>query len=102
MNTPLPDLLTVPEAARLLRRTPATLHRWIRTGGLRAVPVGGTKMIHRSDLDALIAGDAQGRAMARARTEAGEPVLTDAQLDLVRRAILAALDTLARYSSGAA
>lgn len=51
---PLPDLLRVPEAAQILRRTPDTVHRWVRSGVLPAVQIGSTRMIRREDLAALM------------------------------------------------
>jgi excisionase family DNA binding protein len=84
------DLLTVPEAARLLGKTPETVHRWIASG---AVPVvrtpAGRKMIRRTDLDFLL--------------DIGSPLnadlLSEAQLDLVRRTLDHALSRLLRQAN---
>jgi len=46
-------MLTVPEAARLARRDPETIRRWIRSGRLRARKVGTQHVIEEEDLEAL-------------------------------------------------
>jgi excisionase family DNA binding protein len=43
-------MLTVPEAARLARKNPETLRRWIREGRLRATKVGTQHIIAEDDL----------------------------------------------------
>ncbi len=50
-------MLTVPEAARRIRRNPETLRRWIREGRLRSTQVGTQYLIDESDLDALAGSD---------------------------------------------
>ena len=50
------DLLTIPEAARLLRVSAVTLHRWIKDGRLLAYRVGPRKIrIRRTDLSTMFA-----------------------------------------------
>ena len=47
-------MLTVPEAARRMRRDPETIRRWIRAGRLRAKKVGTQHVIEESDLDSAL------------------------------------------------
>ncbi len=47
-------MLTVPEAAKRVRRDPETVRRWIRAGRLRARKIGTQHVIEEADLDALI------------------------------------------------
>lgn len=47
-------MLTVPEAARRVRRNPETVRRWIRAGKLRSQKVGTQHVIEERDLDALV------------------------------------------------
>jgi len=47
-------MLTVPQAARRVRRDPETVRRWIRAGRLRARKVGTQHVIEEADLDALV------------------------------------------------
>ncbi len=44
-------MMTVPEAARRLRRNPETVRRWIREGRLRSTKVGTQHMVDEADLD---------------------------------------------------
>lgn len=46
-------MLTVPEAARRLRRNPETVRRWIREGRLRSTKAGTQHLIEEADLDQL-------------------------------------------------
>lgn len=46
-------MLTVPEAARKLRRNPETVRRWIREGRLRSTRVGTQHLIDEADLASL-------------------------------------------------
>ncbi|CAN5375421.1 hypothetical protein BH24CHL10_BH24CHL10_11550 [soil metagenome] len=46
-------MLTVPEAARRLRRNPETVRRWIREGKLRSTKVGTQHFLEEADLDQL-------------------------------------------------
>jgi excisionase family DNA binding protein len=66
MDKPLEagDLLTVPEAAAMLRCQPSTLRAWFTQGRLRRTKVGRLTRILRQDLEAFIragrkAGDGQ-------------------------------------------
>ncbi|MBX3029532.1 MAG: helix-turn-helix domain-containing protein [Chloroflexi bacterium] len=52
------SMLTVPQAAKRVRRNPETVRRWIREGRLPATKVGTQHIIEESDLDAL--GDLSG------------------------------------------
>jgi len=49
------ELLTIAEAAKLLKVSPATLHRWLKDGRLRAYHVGPRAVrVHRADLAKLL------------------------------------------------
>ena len=50
-------MLTVPEAARRVRRNPETVRRWIRSGRLRSQKVGTQHLIDEQELDALLDED---------------------------------------------
>jgi excisionase family DNA binding protein len=43
-------MLTVPEAARKVRRDPETVRRWIRSGKLRSQRIGTQHLIDENDL----------------------------------------------------
>lgn len=45
--------LTVPQAARRVRRNPETVRRWIREGRLPAIRIGTQHIIDERDLDAM-------------------------------------------------
>jgi len=48
-------MLTVPEAAKRVRRDPETVRRWIRAGRLRARKIGTQHFIEEDDLAAATA-----------------------------------------------
>lgn len=50
------QLLTVAEAADVLRYTTRTIYRYIKEGKIPAARIGGQYRISRDDLDALIVG----------------------------------------------
>lgn len=50
------QFLTVPEVADLLRVTPMTVRRWIKSGRLPASQIGRDYRIQSADLEALVAG----------------------------------------------
>jgi excisionase family DNA binding protein len=50
-------MLTVPEAARRVRRNPETVRRWIRSGRLAAERVGTQHLVREDDLDAVASPD---------------------------------------------
>lgn len=52
-------MLTVPEAARRVRRDPETIRRWIRAGRLRAKKIGTQHVIDERDLDSALDRDGQ-------------------------------------------
>jgi len=59
MNEQLEELLTLKEAARVLKTNPQTLRRWDKLGVLKAVRVGtrrgvGDRRYRRSDIEAYI------------------------------------------------
>lgn len=47
-------MLTVPEAARRVRRNPETVRRWIREGKLRSRKIGTQHFVEERDLDAVL------------------------------------------------
>lgn len=51
-------MLTVPEAARRVRKHPETLRRWIREGKLSSRKVGTQHVIEERDLERVARGDA--------------------------------------------
>jgi excisionase family DNA binding protein len=56
--TQLPDLLTAAEAAKELRVSDETVHRWARTGRLPFVPMpSGLKRFRREVVDAVKRGE---------------------------------------------
>jgi excisionase family DNA binding protein len=64
---------TVPEAARLLEVSPATLWRWIATRRLPAYRVGPRRIrVRREDLEALIRPARSGEAVGMTDKEPGE------------------------------
>jgi excisionase family DNA binding protein len=67
-------MLTVPEAARLLRRNPETIRRWIREGKLRSRRVGMQHLLEEADLDPLRADPPLPLPPAWRRTATGEPM----------------------------
>ncbi|MGH8898213.1 MAG: helix-turn-helix domain-containing protein [Egibacteraceae bacterium] len=46
-------MLTVPQAAARVSKSPETIRRWIRSGRLRAQKVGTQHLIDEEDLEAL-------------------------------------------------
>jgi excisionase family DNA binding protein len=46
-------MITVPEAARRIRRNPETVRRWIREGRLPSTRIGTQYLVDEQDLDAL-------------------------------------------------
>jgi excisionase family DNA binding protein len=45
------DLLTVPEAAKILEVKPVTVYQAIREGRLRSITMLGKKVLHRADVE---------------------------------------------------
>ncbi len=79
-------MLTVPEAARRLRRNPETLRRWIREGKLPARKVGTQHVIDEGSLEAFENVKRLPVPPEWLRTHTGEPHLDYARL--IRRARL--------------
>lgn len=48
------ELRTIEEAAEQLRRGRRTIERWIATGELRSVKLGGARLIQQQEIDRLI------------------------------------------------
>ena len=67
-------MLTVPDAARLARRNPETIRRWIREGRLAAHKVGTQHVIEAEALELAL-----GRTPARRTAEAVAPYAGSAQ-----------------------
>jgi excisionase family DNA binding protein len=65
-------MLTVPDAARRLRRNPETIRRWIRSGRLRARRVGTQHLIDETDLAAVSGSRTLPLPAAWRRTATGE------------------------------
>lgn len=65
-------MLTVPQAARRVRRDAETIRRWIRSGRLGARKVGTQHVVEEADLDALFGGDALPLPTWLRRTATGE------------------------------
>lgn len=88
------DLVTLAEAAKLLKVSPATIKRWVKQGRLTAYHVGLKAVrIRRADLAALLTPIAQKREVSAVRetqpiqTDVVVPAWTDAEV----QAALAAL-----------
>ena len=68
-------MLTVPEAARRVKRDPETIRRWIRSGRLRAKKVGTQHVIEEADLESVLERDDQLPLPKEwRRTMSGEPM----------------------------
>lgn len=68
-------MLTVPQAARRLRRNPETVRRWIREGKLRARKIGTQHVIDEEDLASLHVGELLAAPPGWwSRTHTGEPM----------------------------
>lgn len=71
-------MLTVPEAAKRVRRDPETVRRWIRTGKLRARKIGSQHFIEEADLAGAEGGKYEVASVPRSwrwgRTLTGEPM----------------------------
>jgi excisionase family DNA binding protein len=104
------ELLTIAEAAKLLKVSPATLHRWLKEGRLRAYHVGPRAVrVHRADLAKLLVPTTAPEELRHNEgptisTDLTVPPLTEAEA----AAALAALHeaqaltaTLRRHHSGA-
>lgn len=70
-------MLTVPEAARRVRKNPETVRRWIREGKLRSRKVGTQHVIDEDDLERVAGGtEPEVVPLPRGlrRTATGEPM----------------------------
>lgn len=68
-------MITVPEAAKRVRKDPETIRRWIRTGRLRARKIGTQHVIEESDLEPFL--ESEGVLAAPVwwdETSTGEPM----------------------------
>jgi excisionase family DNA binding protein len=50
------EYLTTADAARLLRVSPGTVHRWAREGRIPTVTIDGRRRFRREDLEAVARG----------------------------------------------
>ena len=48
------DLVTVPQAAKLVGKPKMTLYRWIDNGKLIAIQVGGILFVPKSEIERLL------------------------------------------------
>jgi excisionase family DNA binding protein len=86
------DLLTVAAVARLLKRHPDTVRRWVRSGAIptaRLADGTGRTLVRRSDVEYLMRS---GEDAAQALSEAP---LSDEQIAFVRQTMDRALEALA-------
>jgi excisionase family DNA binding protein len=67
-------MITVPEAARRVRRNPETIRRWIRAGRLASQRVGTQHLVDERELDGLVARAALPVPPGWRRTATGEPM----------------------------
>lgn len=67
-------MMTVPDAARRIRRNPETIRRWIREGRLRSRKVGTQHVVEEEDLLALTEAGTVPLPRAWRRTATGEPM----------------------------
>ena len=67
-------MLTVPEAARRIRRNPETVRRWIREGRLSSQRVGTQHLVDERELDAMAAEPSLPVPDEWSRTATGEPM----------------------------
>ena len=67
-------MLTVPEAARRIRRNPETVRRWIREGRLSSQRVGTQHLVDERELDAMMAEPELPVPDGWKRTATGEPM----------------------------
>ena len=69
-------MLTVPQAAKRVRRNPETVRRWIREGKLRSQKIGTQHFVNERDLDAVL-GEPEVLPLPKGwprRTLTGEPM----------------------------
>jgi excisionase family DNA binding protein len=68
-------MITVPEAARRLRRNPETVRRWIREGKLPSRKVGTQHVIEEADIEGLLeTAEVVALPSSWKRTWTGEPM----------------------------
>ena len=67
-------MLTVPEAARLARRNPETIRRWIRSGRLPAERVGSHYVLDEDELFAVVGSDMMPLPEGSQYTLSGDPM----------------------------
>jgi excisionase family DNA binding protein len=67
-------MITVPEAARRIRRDPETIRRWIRSGRLASQRVGTQYLVDELELDALVSREELPSPPGWERTATGGPM----------------------------
>ena len=102
MATPDTDLLTIAEAMHLLKVSRVTVHRWLKSGRLRAYHAGPKAVrIRRGDVDALLT-PIEGREMTPVKEAQPIPMqttikpLTDADVQRGLAALTASQQRIAR------
>lgn len=68
-----PELMTVAEAAEVLRVSAETIHRWCREGHLDYADVVGTKRLFTADIEVLVSRRNAGGGPAPAPVMGGLP-----------------------------
>ncbi len=67
-------VITVPDAARRVRRNPETIRRWIRSGRLASQRIGTQHLVDERELDELVAPPTLAVPNGWVRTATGEPM----------------------------
>ena len=67
-------VITVPDAARRVRRNPETIRRWIRSGRLASQRIGTQHLVDERELDELVAPPTLAVPPGWNRTATGEPM----------------------------
>lgn len=73
------------EAARLLGRSPRTVHRMIARGQLHPVEVNGAKMISARELTAITTPRERSRSRSRPERSSGNPKKAASAIDAMLR-----------------
>jgi excisionase family DNA binding protein len=68
------NMITVPEAARRVRRDPETIRRWIRSGRLASQRIGTQHLVDERELEALVYREELPSPPGWSRTATGEPM----------------------------
>jgi hypothetical protein len=97
---PADELIPLGDLPAIFRRDRTTVQRWIRSGALPAVQIGGSTYVRQHDLDAALTPRGNARVqVAAAKAEHGPDWLSPEQFALVRRVLD---DALGQIASGRA